>query len=182
MSGMRVRIVLAALALLMASTLTSARQQDGGVDGGAAAPGLAGIQRSLDRLVELFEAQLEHQRVDLLLKRIALKERRLEPAERRLRDAQANLERRDAEVKRMKAMLAEQHVVLDDEIRDGNDQPGSETRSIIGTLERAIRTEEAQLGDERMRVQVLEDDLAEQREEIEILDDLLLEMLDVTGH
>jgi hypothetical protein len=178
MCGMRVRIVLAALGLLMASTFTSAQQQEGGAAAGAAAPDLAGIQRSLDRLVELFEAQLEQQRVDLLLKRIALKERRLEPAERRLRDAQGNLEGRDAEVERMKAMLAETQVVLDDEIRDGNDQPGSETRHMIVSLERVIRTEEAQLGDERTRVRVLEDDLAEQREEIEILDDLLLEMLE----
>jgi hypothetical protein len=178
MYGMRVRIVLTALVLSIASTLASAQQQDRVADGGAAAPGLAGIQRSLDRLVELFEAQVEHQRVDLLLKRIELKERRLEPAERRLRDAQASLEGREDEIKRMKAMLAENQVALDDEIRDGIDQPDSETRHMIVSLERVIRTEEAQLDDERMRARVLEDDLAGQREEIEILDDALMEMLD----
>lgn len=178
MSGMRVRIVLAALAMVMVWTVASAQPQEGATTGEAAAPGLAGIQQSLDRLVELFEAQLAYQRVDLLLKRIQLKERRLEPAERRLRDAQANLEGREAEVKRMKAMLAEQQIVLDDEIRDGIDQPGSDTRQMITALERAIRTEEAQLDDDRMRVRRIEDELAEQREEIEILDDLLLELLD----
>ena len=178
MTGMRVRIVLAVLVLVIAWTSTSAQPRDGAATGEAAAPGLAGIQQSLDRLVELFEAQLAYQRVDLLLKRIQLKERRLEPAERRLRGAQANLEGREAEVKRMKAMLVEQQSVLDDEIREGIDLPGSQTRQIISTLERAILTEGAQLDDERMRVRRIEDELAEQREEIEILDDLLLEMLE----
>jgi hypothetical protein len=181
MNAMRIRIVPATLVLVIAWTLAPAQSHDGSAGGGAAPTELAGIQRSLDRLVDLFEAHLEHQRVDLLLKRIQLKERRLEPAERRLRDAEGTLEGRKAEIKRMKAMLAEQRTALDDEIRDGTDQPESETRRLIVSLERVIRTEEAQLGDELMRVRLLDDDLAGQREEIEILDDLLLEMLEDSG-
>jgi len=178
MIGKRVRVVLAASVMAIVWTFPSAQQPGAGGDREPAASEMAGIQRSLDRLVELFEAHLEHQRVDLLLKRIQLKERRLEPAEQRLRDAEANLEGRDSEIKRMKSMLEDQRAVLDDEIRDGIDQPGSGTRNMISELQRVIRTEQPQVEDARMRVRRLEDDLADQRDEIEILDDLLLEMLE----
>jgi hypothetical protein len=178
MTGMRVRNVLAALVLVIAWTLAPAQSQGGGARGGPQVPELAGIQRSLDRLVELFEAQLEHQRVDLLLKRIQLKERRLDPAERRLRDAEASLEGRESEMMRMRSMLEDQRAVLEDEVRDGVDQASTGTRRMVAELERVIRTETEQIDDARMRVRRLEDDLAVQREEIEILDDLLLEMLD----
>ena len=143
MTGMPVRIVLAAMVLATAWTLTPA-QHDQDAAGGSAAPEMAGIQRSLDRLVELFEAHLEHQRADLLLKRIQLKERRLEPAEQRLRDAESRLEGRESEVKRMTQILEEQQSVLEDEIREGIDQPASDTRRMIANLERVIRTQQAQ--------------------------------------
>ena len=127
---------------------------------------------------KLAAEHLEHQRVDLLLKRIQLKERRIAPAERRLRDAETSLLGREAGIKRMRTMLAEHQTLLDDEIRDGTDQPGSGTRRMIAEFERAVRTEDAQLDDARMRVRRLEDDLVDQREEIEILDDVLMEMLE----
>lgn len=177
MTGMPVRFVLAAMVLATAWTLTPA-QHDQDAAGGSATPEMAGIQRSLDRLVELFEAHLDHQRADLLLKRIQIKERRLEPAEQRLRDAESRLEGRESEIKRMTQILEEQQGVLEDEIREGTDQPGSDTRRMIANLERVIRTQQAQFDDGQMRVRRLEDELADQREDIEILDDLLMEMLE----
>jgi hypothetical protein len=177
MIGMRVRIVVAVVVIGLVCTFAFGRQPAEGADAGPSGSEMAGIQRSLDRLVDLFEAHLEHQRLDLLLKRIQLKERRLEPAQKRLRDAEARLEGREAEIKRMKQMLEEQQSVLDDEIRQGGDAGDSETRRMIINLERVIRTQEAQVEDGRARVRRLEDELAVQREEVEILDDLLLEML-----
>lgn len=178
MIGMRVRIVVAVVAVVLVCTLASGQRPQAGADSGPAASEMEGIQRSLDRLVELFEAHLGHQRVDLLIKRIQLKERRLEPAEKRLRDAESRLEGRDAEIKRMKQMLEEQQQVLDDEVREGIDPTVSETRRMVANLERVIRTQEAQVEDGRARIRQLEDELADKREEIEILDDLLLEMLE----
>jgi len=178
MIGMRVRIVLAAVLTVATLAPASAQQQVAAADDGRPSSEMAGIQRSLDRLVQLLEEHIEHQRADLLLKRIQLKERRIAPAERRLRDAETSLLGREAEIKRMQAMLEEQRRVLDDENRDGTDPSVSGTRNMIAELERVIRTEDAQLDDARMRVRRLEDELADQREEIEILDDLLLEMLE----
>ena len=178
MKGVHVRIVLALVLIAAALTPALAQAQDPAARGPGSPPELAAIQRSLDRLVELFESHLDYQRVDLLLKRIQLKERRLEPSERRLRDAEANLEGREEEIKRLKALLEEQRLMLDQEIREGVDRPDSGTRNMISEIERVIRTEEAQLDDVRMRVRRLEGELAEQREEIEILDDLLLELIE----
>jgi chromosome segregation ATPase len=178
MNATRARFGAIALIVTMAWTLASAQQRGPGAEPTSAGQDLAGIQRSLDRLVELLEVHLEHQRVDLLLKRIQLKERRLEPSERRLRDAEGELEGLQSEIAQMKRMLEEQQEVVDDMIRDGSDQPDSDERRMIADIERAIRSLEAQADERQVRLRRIEDDLAAQREEIEILDDMLLEMLD----
>jgi len=172
----RITLTLTAIALLLPAA--EAQQEEVFDAGSRLAEEMAGIHRSLDRLVTLLEAHVQHQQIDLLIKRIELKERRLEPLEGRLRSAEGDLLGRENEIARMRTMLEQQRESLDDEIREGADQPESETRRIIEDFERIIRTEEAQLDDSRLRVRRLEDDLADQREEIEILDDALLEMLE----
>jgi hypothetical protein len=177
MIGTRARIVLAALLTAAVLTPASPDQTAGAAEAGPGAE-LAGIQRSLDRLVELLEVHLAHQRVDLVLKRITLMERRLEPAEQRLRDAEAELHGRESEIERMKLMLEEQRTVLEDELREGMDPAESDTREMIAEWERHIRTEESQLDAMQMRVRELEDEIAERRDDIEILDDILLELIE----
>jgi hypothetical protein len=78
----------------------------------------------------------------------------------------------------MQDMLRDEEDRLRNEIRDGVDQPDSETRLMIEQYERAIQADTARLDGLDRRLRRLEDELAEGREEIAILDEMLQELLE----
>ena len=165
-----------ALLLLLMLVLPQARAQT--VDGDAAAGELAGINRTLARLVGMFESSLRLQQADLVLKRIELRERRLEPAERALRGARESLDDQETHLEQLAEMLESFREDLQAEMRDGLDQPRSETRRTIGEVEAALRTEETRRDNVVRRIRDLEDEIAEGRERIEELEEVLQELLE----
>ena len=137
---------------------------------------VAGIRQALDRLVVLLETVQDHQRVDLLLKRIELRERRLAQLERRLRSAQSDVEGLEDELVQMRAMKDQEKAELDELSRTREIDDGDRLR--LKGIERAEVGVEARLVEARIRVRKSEDELADGREEIENLDEMLLELLE----
>jgi hypothetical protein len=139
---------------------------------------VAGLNRSMQRLVTLLERSLDQQEADLLLKRIDLRERRLAPLERELRSTKSGLLNDEAEMARVREMLEQQQDTLQREIREGTDRPNSDTRRLIADLELAVKTESDRHEALRRRVRELEDELAEGRERIEILEEFLQQLIE----
>jgi chromosome segregation ATPase len=139
---------------------------------------VAGLNRSVERLVSMLSTYLDNQQVELLLKRIDLKERRIAPIADDLRDVESAVFDSKSQLMHMQDMLRDEEDRLRNEIRDGVDQPDSETRLMIEQYERAIQADTARLDGLDRRLRRLEDELAEGREEIAILDEMLQELLD----
>jgi chromosome segregation ATPase len=146
-------------------------------DQAALAEEMAGINRSLERMVLLLETLIGNQEQDILLKRIELMERRLAPLESELRRAERAMIDVEARVKRMQEEREEMEDVIADEVRSGTDQEFSEARRMKDQLDRVIEAEGARVEEMRRRVRKLEDELADGREEILILDEELRELL-----
>jgi chromosome segregation ATPase len=138
---------------------------------------VAGLNRSLERLVVMLEQVMYQQQVDLVLKRIAMKERRLDPMASHLRSLQREYDDRKSDFKQFQEMIELEKDMISDEIREGTDRPGSGSRNQVKELERVLTVEAARLEELERRMRALEDDLAEGREEIEVLDEQLQEML-----
>jgi len=139
---------------------------------------VAGLHRSLDKLVVMLEQVIYQQQVDLMLKRIELKERRLDPMASHLRSLQREYDDRKSELKHYQEMLELEKDVISDEVREGTDRPDSGSRNQVKELERILTVETARIEDLERRMRQLEDDLAEGREEILVLDEQLREMLE----
>lgn len=139
---------------------------------------IAGIHRTLDRLVALLETVRDNQRVDLLLKRIELKERRLAPLENRWQSALDRIESLQSEATGVESRRAELEDTLNLEIRAGQDHPESDTRQMLQQLVAALKALEGQLAEARARARSLEDELAGSRKQIAALDEQLLKLLE----
>ena len=166
---------LAVATILLLAPVTGA-QTDGSSTEIAA--DVQGIHQALNRMVVLLEEAQQQQHVELLLKRIELKERRLAPLEGRLRSAEDQVAGLEDELRHIEVMRNEAEQEIDDEIRTGVDDPQSETRQMLDTLERMVEPMNARLDEAGLRVRRAEDDLLDGREEIEILDELLMELLE----
>jgi flagellar biosynthesis chaperone FliJ len=147
-------------------------------DVGALAEEVAGVNRSLARLVELLEDSLANQRVELVLKRIDLKERRLAPLETELRDAENTVLRTESELQRIEDMREQQERQISRDLRDGSDSPDSDARQMMRKIETMVEFQQARLESGRERMRRLEDALAEGRRDMEVLEDKLAEMLE----
>jgi hypothetical protein len=139
---------------------------------------VAGLNRSLEKLVVMLERVMYQQEVDLMLNRIELRERRLEPMASHLRSLQREYDDRKSDLKHIQEMLALEEERISDEIREGTDRPDSGTRNQVKELERVLTVETARIEDLQRRMRQLEDDLAEGREEVLILDEQLRELLE----
>jgi chromosome segregation ATPase len=139
---------------------------------------MKGIRQSLDRMAALLEATRRHQQIDLVLKRIALRERRLKPLEDRLRSAESEVEGISEHLKSLDRMQAQHEEELDAEIRDGLDDPRSETRRVLADIERTRTGAEERLEAAYSRGQQYENELAHGKRQIEILDEMLGELLE----
>ena len=139
---------------------------------------VAGINRSLARLVDMLETIRDNQKVDLLLKRIELKERRLAPLETRLRDAESRCEGIQREIDDMETMRAQIEEEIAEEVRSGRDEMTRDSQLML--REFGVRVEYLEASLERATTQKREheDDLALQRKEIAILDEMLEEFLE----
>lgn len=147
-------------------------------DSATLATEMSQLNRTLDELVQLVGAILDNDRVELLIRRIELQERRLAPKEAQLRRVENNLFDVKSDVTRIQEMLDDHERALTEEIRDGKDQPDSETRQVMAQLRLALKDVTARYEETQLRQRRLEDDLAEDRERIDDLDDLLREMLE----
>jgi chromosome segregation ATPase len=169
------KLILAGLCvLILAAASLPARAQE---DAAQMAEDVAGLNRSLERMVVLLESLIGNQQVDILLKRIELKERRLAPLESELRRAERAMIDVEARLKRMQEEAEEMVDVIADEVRAGIDREGSDSRRTKDQLERVINAESSRVDEMRRRVQQLENELASGRDEIVILDEQLLELL-----
>jgi chromosome segregation ATPase len=172
-------IALCAVVFLVWAGRFSAQQNNA-----ADAPGqrlvqeVAGLNRSVQQMVNMLSAHLDYQQVELLLKRIELKERRIAPIAGDLREVEHAVFDAKNQLMHMQEMLRDEEDRLKNEIRDGVDQPESETRLMIEQYERAIEADTARLDGLERRMRRLEDELADGRDEIEILDDTLQELLE----
>jgi septal ring factor EnvC (AmiA/AmiB activator) len=163
--------ILAGLCLLLfLAVSTPGRSQDTADD-------MAGINRSLERMVVLLETLIGNQQVDILLKRIELQERRLAPLESGLRRAERAMIDVEARLERMKEEREAMEDVIAEEVRDGIDKDDSDARRMRDQLDRVLESESARVEEMRRRVLRLEDELADGREEIVILDEQLRELL-----
>jgi hypothetical protein len=171
--SMRRGLILAGLCLAVLSfaNMPAGSQQERPVDD------LAGINRSLERMVVLLETALEHQEVDILLKRIELKERRLIPLESELRRAERSLLDMQSRLKMIQEELEQTEDQLSEEMRQGVDPKDSDARRAREQMERILATENVRAEEFQRRVRMLEDELAEGREDIAILDEQLQELL-----
>lgn len=168
--------LLAGLCLVVLTiAATPARAQDAS---GQLAENIAGINRSLERMVAMLETLIDNQRVDILLKRIELKERRLEPLESELRRTERAITDVEARIKRLNEEKEELDDAIADDVRAGTDSEDSESRRMKMQLERVIETENARTEDMRRQVNRLEDQLADGREELAILDEQLQALLE----
>jgi septal ring factor EnvC (AmiA/AmiB activator) len=138
---------------------------------------MAGINRSLERMVVLLETLIGNQQVDILLKRIELQERRLAPLESELRRGERAMIDVEARLKRMQEEREAMEDVIAEEVRDGIDKEDSEARRMKNQLDRVLESESSRVDEMRRRVQRLEDELADGRDEILILDEQLRELL-----
>jgi len=172
----RFRGSIALLGLLSLGPTLPAAAQAG--DGSALVDEVAGLNRSLARLVGLLESSLHHQRVDLVLKRIALRERRIAPAGSALRSQRNALVDAESELTQLREMLEREREGLQRQIREGADQPDSPTRDLIVELESVIRTQEERRDNVIRLIRDLEDEVAEGQERIEALEELLDELLE----
>ena len=165
--------------LLALACLPPAMAQAGpGPERDTLAEQLAGLNRSLERLVVLLESSLENQKVDLLLKRINLRERRLAPLESELRSSRNAIADSESETAYLKQMQEQHEETLTREIREGLDRPDSETRAMMAGMESALKMQSQRLEKSQLRIRELEDELAEGREQIAVLDDMLEELLE----
>jgi hypothetical protein len=138
---------------------------------------VAGLNRSLERMVVMLETLIDNQAIDILLKRVELKERRLIPLESELRRAERSHLDMQSRVKMIQEELEQQEDALSEEMRKGIDHQDSETRRAREQMERILATEMSRADEFQRRVRLLEDELAEGREEIAILDEQLQELL-----
>lgn len=159
------------LAVLTFGIMPAGSQQDRPVDD------LAGINRSLERMVVLLETMLDNQDIDIILRRIELKERRLLPLESELRRAERSLLDMQSRLKMIQEELEQTEEQLSEEMRQGVDPQDSDTRRARDQMERILATENSRAEESQRRVRMLEDELAEGREEIAILDEQLQERL-----
>ncbi len=139
---------------------------------------LAGLNRSVDRLVEMLERSIARQEIDLLLKRIELRERRLAPLERDLRGAEGELFDAKSEVSQMLEMQRAQEDEMRELERDGDATEAAAARKMLEDFERIILMQTTRMEDLQRRAMTLEDELADGRDEIAILDEMLLELLE----
>ena len=139
---------------------------------------VSGIHQSLERLVGLLETLREHQKVELLIKRIELKERRLAPMESRLRSAENTVKGIEDELTRLRTMREQIEEALNDNEIRGEATPEDGSREMLVHIERELEVLGVQVEAERLRARELEDDLAEGREDVEDLDEMLIELLE----
>jgi chromosome segregation ATPase len=166
--------------LLLACAAPAVAQQGAASEGGTArlVEEVAGLRRSLDRLVVLAEGLTANQKIDQLLRRIELKERRLTPLALDHRAAEKDVRDQEVRVKRLEEMLKKRQETLSDQIRQGTDRPDAPTRRRIADLEVALELETNRLDELRRAALRLGDELAEGQEEIAILEEQLQELLE----
>jgi len=138
---------------------------------------VAGVNRSLDRLVGLLVTMLEQQKTDLLLKRIEMKERRVLPLEQEMRRARNTASNIGVEIDRMQAMIDDAESSQRKALRDGREREGKELDQMITQLSLNYDVEVASRDEHERRARDLEDQIALHRRDIEVLDDLLMEQL-----
>jgi chromosome segregation ATPase len=159
------------LAVLAFAILPAGSQQENQVND------LAGINRSLERMVVLLETMIDNQDTDILLRRIELKERRLIPLESELRRAERSLLDMQSRLKMIQEELEQQEEQLSEEMRQGIDPQDSDARRAREQMERILETENSRAEEFERRVRMLQDELAEGQDEIAILDEQLQELL-----
>lgn len=139
---------------------------------------LSQLNRTLDELVTMVGAMLDNDRVELVLRRIELQERRLAPKEEQLRRVENAVFDVKSEVTRIQEMIDETDRTLTEEIREGTDQPDSDTRANLAQLKLMLKDATGRYEDTELRRRRLEDDLIDERERIDDLDAMLREMLE----
>lgn len=138
---------------------------------------VAGVNRSLDRLVQMLSTMLEQQKIDLLLKRIEMRERRVLPLEQELRSARNAASEIVVEIDRLQAMLDEGESSAREALRDGQEIEAREIGQMVTQIRLNLNVVVASRDEHQRRARDLEDQIGIQRREIEDLDDLLIEHL-----
>ena len=123
----------------------AARQDPGTGQAAALLEQVTGVNRSLERLVNLLEDSLDRQQIDLLLKRIELRERRLAPLEAQLHRAENRLSNAEDEVARMTRMLEEQEKNMRERIRNGADPATVPERGMLEEIKMHLEVENGQI-------------------------------------
>lgn len=139
---------------------------------------VAGLNRSVDRLVDMMQELMESRKVDLLIKRIEIKQRAVIPMAADLRSMESEYDNLKMESKRLQDMVEQQEKVIDREVLQGTDVPDSESRLFMAELERELQVQRARLEELERRIGLLQGELADGQEEIAILDDQLRELVE----
>ncbi len=139
---------------------------------------LADLNRSVDRLAGLLERLIQHQRVDLLIKRIELRDRRIEPMQRRVRSLESDVESAESEIRQLETMGEQFEQQRREELREGTGLGESDAQRMRNELELMLKVQNERLDEARRRLRAAEDELAENREDIVVLDELLVDLLE----
>ena len=91
---------------------------------------------------------------------------------------EGSIERMERGLTNLDRMEEQAQDQLELEIRDGFDDPHSETRKQIKNIRRSRLAQQERLESTRFKLQQLENDLIDDRRTIEVLDDMLMELLE----
>ena len=124
---------------------------------------LTGIRKSLERLVELFEANLASQRSDLLLRRVEISAAQIAPLEKELRSKRKEMLGDEEELDRYEAGLQE----IDDRLFNAQGEQKAEIEKQARIEKRFIEIQlesaKNQLWHRQQALQDLEDDVRDRR-------------------
>jgi len=172
-------IALIPVALIAAICVSPATGQDTQVDTPEqVVRELAGIQGSLDELVDLLSKMRRIQDADLILRRIEMHERRLAPLEGRLdRNGREQLDAKTS-IGNIEEWKLQTEEGIHEIEREGREEVPLQMHQEVRMAEQQMSQEQARLETLQQKQIELENALADRRDEVEILEDLLGELVE----
>ena len=139
---------------------------------------LTKIRETLERVVQLMEAEQVDRQTQMILKRIELYERRLAPLRNDVKRLQEDEEQREAQAKELRRMIDYGEKEIDQATQAGETSEVDAMREQIDRFEWEIEQLAEQAANFRLRRMELENDLNIAERQIEKLDAILLERME----
>lgn len=175
----KILIALAPVALIVVLWFSPVTGQD---DAGTASQEvvreLAGIEDSLQKLVDLLVTMQRKQDAELILRRIEMQERRLAPLDGRLDRNSREQQDVKSSIGNIKQWMSQTEERIDEIEREGREEVPLQLYQELRMSEQQLVQEQERLERLRQRQIELENTLADRRDDVEILEDLLRDLID----